>query len=115
MRKHKLDSIGDELSKGEKMVTLSFVFNDEKVKVSGQTRDELLEPMREHAKKYGITETGYGVFSMDGEYALGAIGRYAVHMSEEFMSYFDEILLDVNGNIEDCKQELIKARTTIRV
>mgnify|MGYP007068184395 CR=1 FL=1 len=109
MRKHKLDSIGDELSKGEKMVTLSFVFNDEKVKVSSQTRDELLEPMREHAKKYGITETGYG------EYALGAIGRYAVHMSEEFMSCFDEILLDVNGNIEDCKQELIKARATIRV
>ena len=38
------------------MVTLSFVFDDAEVDSSGYTRDELLEPMREHAKKYGITE-----------------------------------------------------------
>ena len=97
------------------MVTLSFVFDDAEVDSSGYTRDELLEPMREHAKKYGITETSYGVFSMDGEYALGAIGRYAVHMSDEFMNYFDAIILDVNGNIEDLKTELMKARQTIHV
>ena len=48
-------------------------------------------------------------------YALGAIGRYAVHMSDEFMNYFDAIILDVNGNIEDCKTELMKARETIHV
>jgi len=33
------------------MVTLTFVFNQEKVASAGSTEEELLRPMREHAKK----------------------------------------------------------------
>ena len=52
------------------MVTLTFDFNKEKVERDGFTTDELLQPMREHAKKWGISEPEYGFFAMDGENAL---------------------------------------------
>lgn len=38
------------------MVTLKFVFNQEKLKQARKTEEELLQPMREHAKKYEIAE-----------------------------------------------------------
>ena len=38
------------------MVKLEFVFDKEKIMQAGITESELLQPMRDHAKKYGITE-----------------------------------------------------------
>ena len=38
------------------MVTLRFVFNQDKLKQAGKTEDEMLAPMRDHAKKYEIAE-----------------------------------------------------------
>ncbi len=34
------------------MVSLKFVFNQEKLQKAGKTEDEMLTPMREHATKY---------------------------------------------------------------
>ncbi|MGN0152301.1 MAG: hypothetical protein ACI39Q_07495 [Wujia sp.] len=85
------------------MVKLTFKFNEDKVHEAGYTTDELLEPMREHAEKYGIDEVEYGVFAKDGIYALGAIERYVVNVSREFLDYLDTWIMDEDGEIEDCK------------
>lgn len=58
------------------MTTLKFIFNEEKVAAAGTTKDALLAPMREHAAKYGIEETAYGVFSKDGEDAMCVITMF---------------------------------------
>lgn len=92
------------------MVTLTFRFNEERVHADGYTTDELLQPMREHAAKYGIDEISYGVFAKDGISALGAMERYIVYVSPSYLNYFDEWILDVNGETEDCVTELRNAR-----
>lgn len=97
------------------MVTLTFDFNIDKVWEAGYTTDDLLAPMREHAKRYGIEEVEYGVFAKDGINALAAIGKYVVSVPSDFIDYLDSWILNVNGNIEDCKVELMKARATINV
>jgi len=52
------------------ITTLTFVFNKDKLREAGYTEDELLQPMREHAKKYEIAETEKRVFSKEGEDAM---------------------------------------------
>lgn len=93
------------------MVTLTFVFNKNKVKEAGCTEEELLRPMREHAKKYGIAEDEYGVFSKDGEDALCVLTMYVSRATREnldYVSYFDELTLNVDGEVEDCIAETKK-------
>jgi hypothetical protein len=93
------------------MVTLTFIFNKDKVAKAGYTENELLQPMREHARKYGISETEYGVFSKEGEDALCVIGMFVTSITRndlEYISYFDCWILDVNGQIEDCISETQK-------
>ena len=92
-------------------VTLTFVFNKDKVEKAGHTEDELLQPMREHAQKYGIAETEYGVFSKDGEDALCVVGMFVTGITRsnlEYISYFDCWTLDVDGEKEDCIAETKK-------
>lgn len=93
------------------MVTLTFDFNMDKVWEAGYTTDELLAPMREHAKKYGIDEVEYGVFAMDGINALAAIGKYAVSVSPDFVDYLDNWILNVDGKEEDCIEALHRCIT----
>lgn len=53
------------------MVTLTFVFNKNKVKKAGYMEDDLFQPMREHAQKYDISEIEYISYfdhwTLDGE------------------------------------------------
>lgn len=93
------------------MVTLTFDFNKEKVERDGFTTDELLQPMREHAKKWGISEPEYGVFAMDGENAMCNITMFPVEMADTnhaYVSYLNSWLLDVDGEVEDCVDEIKK-------
>ncbi|MCM1499276.1 MAG: hypothetical protein NC124_12490 [Clostridium sp.] len=93
------------------MVTLTFEFNKDKIAKAGYTEDELLQPMREHAHKYGISEVKNGVFSKDGEYALCAIGMFVTGITRsnfKYISYFDHWTLDVDGEEEDCIVETKK-------
>lgn len=93
------------------MVTLTFDFNKEKVERDGFTTDELLEPMRKHAKKWGISEPEYGVFAMDGENAMCDIGMFPVKISRAnhaYISYFNSWIFDVDGELEDCVEEIKK-------
>lgn len=58
------------------MVTLTFDLDYEKMKQDEITEDDMLHPMREQAKKYGIEEIRKGVFTMDGKDALTSIMIY---------------------------------------
>lgn len=93
------------------MVTLTFDFNKEKVERDGFTTDELLEPMREHAKKWGISEPEYGFFAMDGENALCDMTMFVVQIAKSnhaYISYLQKWILDIDGEIEDCIDEVKK-------
>lgn len=86
------------------MTTLKFVFNKEKVAAAGTTEDALLTPMREHAAKYGIEETAYGVFSKDGEDAMCVVmmfGPKILKKNPEYINFLDQWPLDVDGDKED--------------
>lgn len=90
------------------MVTLTFVFNQEKVASAGSTEEELLRPMREHAKKFGISEDEKGVFSKEGEDALCVLTMFIPKITDEnpeYIDLLDEWTLDVDGEKEDCIQE----------
>lgn len=89
------------------MVTLSFVLDKEKVAAAGKTEDELLAPMREHARKYNIVETENGVFSKDGEDAYCVIGMFIPEIVEEdpeYISFLEKWTFNVDGDEEDCIQ-----------
>lgn len=93
------------------MVSLTFVFNKDKVEKAGCTEDELLAPMREHAKKYNILEREYGVFSKSGEDALCELTMFVssiVMKNHKYIGFFDEWTLDVDGEKEDCISETYK-------
>jgi hypothetical protein len=89
------------------MVTLTFVFDKEKVSAAGKTEDELLAPMREHAKKYGISENELGVFSKEGEEAYCVVGMSIPLFAGEEPRKIDFLrkwILNVDGEEEDCLQ-----------
>ena len=89
------------------MVTLTFVFDKEKVAAAGMTEEALLAPMREHAAKYDIAEEEYGVFSKDGEDALCVISKFVPDKVDKNPGYLDLLekwTLNVDGDDEDCIQ-----------
>jgi hypothetical protein len=91
--------------KGEQMVTLRFVFNQDKLKQAGKTEDEMLATMREHAKKYEIAEPEPGYFVKDGENALCALSMFVPKITSKnpsYIQYMDEWTLNVDGEPEDC-------------
>ena len=93
------------------MVTLTFVFNKNKVQEAGYTEDELLRPMREHAQKYGIAEDEYGVFSKDGEDALCVLSMFVPKITREnihFIDFLDEWTFEADGEKEDCIKETLR-------
>ena len=90
------------------MATLTFVFNKEKIALAGRTEEELLQPMREHALKYGIDEIEYGVFFRNDEHALCVLTMFIpaiIRKIPDYMDYLDEWTLSIDGEEEDCIQE----------
>lgn len=93
------------------MVTLTFDLDYEKMKRDDITEDDMLKPMREHARKYGIIETSKGVFSMDGEDALCSIMIFVSGITDEnhnYINYLNTWILERESHTEDCKLETIK-------
>lgn len=67
--------------------------------------------MREYAKKFNISEDEYGVFSKDGEDALCLLTMFVTRHTRknlEYVSFFKEWTLDVDGETEDCILEVLK-------
>ncbi len=90
------------------MVTLTFIFDQEKIAKAGYREEELLKPVRDHAKKYNITEVEPGVFAKDGEDALCTVSMAISLYTDAFPEYdtlLSEWTLDVDGEKEDCIQE----------
>ena len=93
------------------MVILTFVFNKEKIASAGKTEEELLQPMREHAAKYGINEIEHGVFAKDGERALASLIKFIPQITtkdKEYINFLDEWTINVDGEKEDCIREARK-------
>ena len=91
------------------MVTVTLTFNEDKLKNLGRTAEEMLEPIRESLKKCDVEEIEQGVFRKTGRDALVVLGcplRY-IRKHLDYLDYLDDWLLNVDGNIEDCKAETI--------
>lgn len=87
------------------MVTLKFVFNQEKLEKIGKTEEEMLTSMREYAKLHHIDEIEHGLFAKDGEHAMCILFNYVPDTAEKdahFLDLLDELTLDVDGEKEDC-------------
>lgn len=93
------------------MYTLIFDLDYEKMERDGITEADMLEPMREHARKYGIEETRKGVFSMDEEKAMCALMIFVIDIEDKDTSYIRYLktwkMVNERG-YEDCKEETIK-------
>ena len=91
------------------MVTVTLKFNEEKLKNLGRTVDEMLEPIRESMKSYDVEEVEQGVFQKTGRDGLVVLDCTLDYMDDhpEYLDYLDDWLLDIDGEIEDCKAELI--------
>lgn len=93
------------------MVSLEFVFDEEKVRMSGYTTDDLLEPMRKHAAKYGITEERYGFFTMDGKNAMAALSMYVMdtyRKNQGLMDYLTKFELIIGNEVDDCLKGFVR-------
>lgn len=91
------------------MVTVTLKLNEEKLKNMGRTVDEMLEPIRESMKSYDVEEVEQGVFRKTGRDGLVVLDCTLDYMDDhpEYMDYLDDWLLDIDGEVEDCKAELI--------
>ena len=88
------------------MVTVTLRFNEEKLKNLGRIVDEMLEPIRESMKSYDVEEVEQGVFQKTGRDGLVVLDCTLDYM-DDHPEYLDDWLLDIDGEIEDCKAELI--------
>jgi len=98
---------------GQARTTLTFNFDEEAVNRAGLTKDELLEDMRCYAKECDVEEIAYGVFEKRGEDSMAILIGYAVRKGKydpDFLNYLTSWMADVNGDIEDCKEEIEKIR-----
>ena len=87
------------------MGTLTFVFNQEKLKQSGKSESVMLKPIREMAKEYGIEEISHGVFQMTGNNAFAVLGGFVADITDQDYSYvkmLDKWELEVGGMVDDC-------------
>ena len=91
------------------MPTVTFKFNKEKLKEYGKTEDELLNPFREALKPWDVSEIAPGVFQKDGKDALVILDFPLMYIRKNlyYLQLLDEWTLDIDGNIENCKEELI--------
>lgn len=97
----------------QRRTTLTFHFDMEAVEKAGFTTDELLEDMRRYAKECEIDEIEYGVFEKIGIHGLAMLMGYVVrkeHAEPEFINYLTSWIFNTGGNIEDCKESILKSR-----
>lgn len=92
------------------MGRLTFVFNKEKLDEAHKSVSDMLFPMREFAKEYGITETSTGVFEMEGNDAFALLGGFVADITDEdhsYVTFLDKWELDVGGIIDDCIEDTL--------
>lgn len=96
----------------ENLTTLRFNFNMEAVEAAGTTTDALLAPMREYARKRGISEPEYGFFTLPtDENSYCIIIKWVLeycHDHKEYPHYFKSIISTIDDEIEDCLPSLME-------
>ena len=93
----------------EGVVTTTFRFKEEKLKELGKSVDEMLDPIRETLKNDDVEEVEQGVFRKTGRDAMVVIDWPFLYIRKhlDYLDYLDDWLLNVDGDIEDCKAEMI--------
>lgn len=93
------------------MGKLTFIFNDEKLKLAGKTEDELLKPMRVYSKDNGIKETSKGVFELNNDSAFALLGGFVADITDEdrsYVTFLDKWTLEINGTTDDCIEDTLE-------
>ena len=88
------------------MMKMTFVLDDNKLRQVGKSADEVMKPMRDHAKKWGIEEVAPYQFEKDGKDALCDLFMFIPEVMEKdnsYYTYFSKWYVEQNGQFfEDC-------------
>ena len=88
------------------MMKMTFVFDDDRLQQVGKTADEVIAPMRDHAKKWHIDEVAPYQFQKDGENAMCDLFMFIPEILEKDSDYyknFSSWYVEENGQFkEDC-------------
>ena len=96
----------------DNLTTLRFNFDMEAVEAAGTTTDALLAPMREYARKRGVSEPEYGFFTLPTDknsycIIIKWVLEYC-HDHKEYPHYFKSIISTIDDEIEDCLPTLME-------
>ncbi len=88
------------------MMKMTFVFDNNRLQQIGKTPDEIIAPMRDHAKKWDITEVAPYQFEKDGENAMCDLFMFIPEILDVDDSYYTNFLswyVEEDGQLfEDC-------------
>ena len=88
------------------MMKMTFVFDNNRLRQVGKTADEVIAPMRAHAKKWDIKEVAPYQFQKDGEHAMCDLFMFIPQILEkdsDYYKYFSSWYVEEDGHFkEDC-------------
>lgn len=98
------------------MVKLTIELDEDEVKKATKGEfDEVRfwQKIRDYTKSKNITEPSNGVFEKDGEDAMCQLILILIQVlkldeKQHLLKYFNKLELNVDGEIEDCKQSIIE-------
>jgi hypothetical protein len=99
------------------MVTMRFKLDAEAVEKSSYTQEELETKIRQFfAEKNGV-EIAPLTFQRDDDYAVGAFANIFAWMMHdpEFMGCISECTWDIDGQVENCLEEVKDTMKNIRM
>ena len=88
------------------MMRMTFVFDNNKLWQIGKSADEVIAPMRDHARKWDIKEVAPYQFEKDGEDAMCDLFMFIPEILEkdsDYYKYFSSWYVEEDGQFkEDC-------------
>ena len=88
------------------MMKMTFVFDNAKLHQIGKSADEIIKPMRDHAKKWDIKEIAPYQFEKDGEDAMCDLFMFIpeiLNKDKNYYTYFSSWYVEEDGRFkEDC-------------
>jgi polysaccharide pyruvyl transferase WcaK-like protein len=101
----------------EVMVTMYFKLDEEKIRQSKYTKEQVEKIIRDFFKKQNGIEIAPLTFQRDDELAIGAFtNMFAIMMHDaDFLSCLSECEWVINGEKENCLSELIDTMKTIKM
>ena len=88
------------------MMKMTFVFDNNRLQQIGKSPDEVIQPMRDHAQKWNITEVAPYQFEKDGKDALCDLFMFIPRIlkkDKDYYTYFSKWYVEQNGEFfEDC-------------